>query len=147
MTAEKIRRIRSNKSPRKDEDRKPWNPNLGDKRGRTFTSQRQYDIYTAYKFLEEEADHIKRCGQPLIPFPKIRERTAALLKCGVVSVTKYVKMGEAGIPFKTPGRVRTRKRKYRDVSNDVKEQIRKLIYDACDKSKFSILNLYSIIFE
>ncbi|XP_044582402.1 uncharacterized protein LOC123263570 isoform X2 [Cotesia glomerata] len=72
MTAEKIRRIRSNKSPRKDEDRKPWNPNLGDKRGRTFTSQRQYDIYTAYKFLEEEADHIKRCGQPLIPFPKIR---------------------------------------------------------------------------
>lgn len=64
-----------------------------------------------------------------------------------MSVTKYVQKGEEGVPFVTPGKVRKRKRKYRDVSCDVKEEIRKLIYDACDKSKVSILNIYSIIFE
>ncbi|XP_074106623.1 uncharacterized protein LOC141532261 isoform X2 [Cotesia typhae] len=71
MAREKMRRIRSDKSPRKRADRKPWYTDLGDKRGRSFTSQRQYDIYTAFKFLEEEAGHKARCGQPLIPFPKI----------------------------------------------------------------------------
>ncbi|CAG5100287.1 Protein of unknown function, partial [Cotesia congregata] len=131
----RMRRVLNDKSPKKDSDRKLWDGNTRNKRGRSFSSQHQAAIFSAYKFLLKESENIKKFQVPLIPFSKVRERTAAALQISHTTVSKYVAIGYSGVPYCTPGKERPRDSKLRNVSIEVKEQIRHLIYTACDERR------------
>lgn len=71
-----------------------------------------------------------------------RERVMKALSVSQKTVTKYVKVGNSGATYSTPGKSRPRKAPIRDVSEDVKEEIRTIVYEFSRSRKFNIYQSY-----